>query len=326
VPDKHRNDEVGHLARAIDVFKANAIRIAAVAEDDRRKDALAAQQRSKIVSEIADQCENLVGATAGKVAETAAAVETDAHEVAATTEVAQKDVMMIAEAAAEASAGISSIATSADQLARSVREITLSVDTSKRLADGAVVASGNSSQQVKALSGSTQKIGDIVALISQIASQTNLLALNATIEAARAGEAGRGFAVVASEVKSLAEQTAGATAEIAQQIAAIQAATGSTCEAIDEIGTSIGKLAESATAIAVAVEEQDAATQEIARSISIASNGAQSVSSKIAGVSTVALQAGAAAEKMRVATASLADDNRHLAIEMKRFIGLLRAG
>ena len=141
-----------------------------------------------------------------------------------------------------------------------------------------------------------QKIGDVVKLINDIAGQTNLLALNATIEAARAGEAGKGFAVVASEVKSLANQTAKATEDISAQIKSIQSATGGAVQAIGGIGQTIGRISEIATTIASAVEEQGAATQEIARNVQQASAGTNEVSSNIVNVTQAATETGAASE------------------------------
>jgi methyl-accepting chemotaxis protein len=134
---------------------------------------------------------------------------------------------------------------------------------------------------INGLAGSVDKIGDVVAMINDIASQTNLLALNATIEAARAGEAGKGFAVVASEVKNLATQTGKATEEIASQINEVQGATGNAVTGIEGISNSISQMNEVAAAVATAVEEQRAATDEIARNASAVSDDAEAVSSSI---------------------------------------------
>src|SRR2546428_11794721 len=172
-----------------------------------------------------------------------------------------------AAASDEASGSVNAVAAATEQLASSVAEIGRQVTHSSGVADNAVVKAGQTTEMVESLSAAGEKIGDVLRLIGAIASQTNLLALNATIEAARAGEAGRGFAVVASEVKELASQTAKATEEIAGQVAGMQTATQDSVAAIKTIGGTIGRISEIASTIAAAVEEQGAATQEIARNV-----------------------------------------------------------
>src|SRR5208337_2537038 len=175
------------------------------------------------------------------------------------------------------------------------------VQDSARMASEAVGQARSTTDRVSELSKAASRIGDVVELINTIAGQTNLLALSATIEAARAGEAGRGFAVVASEVKALAEQTSKATGEIGQQIAGIQAATQDSVNAIQEIGGTIERLSEISSAIAAAVEEQGAATQEISRNVQQAALGTQEVSSNIADVQRGASETGSASSQVLAA-------------------------
>jgi methyl-accepting chemotaxis protein len=179
--------------------------------------------------------------------------------------------------------------------------------------------------RVGELSKSAAHIGDVVELINTIAGQTNLLALNATIEAARAGEAGRGFAVVASEVKALAQQTVKATGEIGQQISGIQAATHDPVNAIKEISTTIEKLSEISFAIAAAVEEQGAATQEISRNVQQAAQGTQQVSSNISDVQRGASETGSASSQVLSAAKSLSGDSGRLKAEVSKFLTSVRA-
>ena len=192
--------------------------------------------------------------------------------------------------------------------------------TSARIAQQAVEQVDRTDTTVTGLVQAAEKIGEVVNLISDIASQTNLLALNATIEAARAGEAGKGFAVVASEVKNLANQTAKATEEIGQQIAAMQTATGDSVQAIRGIGETIKQISEVTTAVASAVEEQGAATQEISRNVQQASAGTQEVSSNITGVSQAATQTGTAAGQVLSAARELAQQGQQLNTEIESFL------
>jgi methyl-accepting chemotaxis protein len=207
----------------------------------------------------------------------------------------------------------------------SVNEISRQVQESSRVANDAVDQAQRTNGRVGELSKAASRIGDVVELINTIASQTNLLALNATIEAARAGEAGRGFAVVASEVKALAEQTAKATDEIGQQIAAIQAATRESVGDIREISGTIKKLSEISSTIAAAVEEQGAATQEISRNVQQAAQGTSQVSSNIADVQRGASETGSASAQVHSAARSLSSESNRLKLEVGKFLSSVRA-
>jgi len=210
-------------------------------------------------------------------------------------------------------------------LSASINEISRQVAESTNIAGEAVAQAEQTNAGVQALADAAQRIGDVVKLISGIAEQTNLLALNATIEAARAGEAGKGFAVVASEVKSLATQTAKATEEITAQVAAIQGATGASVQAIQAIGQTISRVNHIAAAIAAAVEEQGAATQEIARNVQQAAAGTAEVSGHIASVSQAAGETGVAAGEVLGSAKGLARLSDALRDDVDRFVGNIRA-
>ena len=195
---------------------------------------------------------------------------------------------------------------------------------SARIAGEAVAQAGKTHDRVTELSEAAKRIGDVVELINTIAGQTNLLALNATIEAARAGEAGRGFAVVAKEVKALAEQTAKATEEIARQIDDIQNATHDSVSAIEEIGVTIGRISEISSTIASAVEEQGAATQEVARNVQQAAQGTQQVASNITDVQRGADATGAASSQVLMFAQSLSQESSRLKSEVGRFLQMVR--
>ncbi len=193
------------------------------------------------------------------------------------------------------------------------------------MAAEAVHQTQQTNDRVSELSRAAARIGDVVELINTIAGQTNLLALNATIEAARAGEAGRGFAVVASEVKALAQQTAKATEEISQQINGIQMATRESVTAIGTIGETIGRLSEISAAVAAAVEEQGAATQEISRNVQQAAHGTQDVSSNIINVQRGASDTGSASSQVLSSAQSLSTESNRLKTEVDKFLAGVRA-
>ena len=207
----------------------------------------------------------------------------------------------------------------------SVNEISRQVQESSRIAGDAVNQAQKTDARINELSQAAGRIGDVVKLITAIAEQTNLLALNATIEAARAGEAGRGFAVVASEVKQLASQTAKATEEISAQIAGMQTATQDSVAAIKTIGGTIGRISEIASTIAAAVEEQGAATQEIARNVGEAAKGTAMVASNITDVNRGAGETGSASSQVLSSAQSLSSESNHLKLEVDKFLSTVRA-
>ena len=218
-----------------------------------------------------------------------------------------------------------SVASATEEMTSSVNEISRQVQDSAKIANNAVDQARKTNERVSELSNAATRIGAVVELINNIAGQTNLLALNATIEAARAGEAGRGFAVVANEVKALAEQTAKATGEIGQQITGIQTATHESVMAIKEIGDTIGRLSEISSTIASAVEQQGAATQEIARNVQQAAQGTVQVSARIGEVEHGARETGAASAQLYGAAQSLARESGHLKQEVSKFLDTVRA-
>ena len=267
VPGGDRRDEIGSMARAVEVFKDSLIETGRLrtAQEDQR--IASEKERRSTVLALAARFESGVGSVVNAVGAASTELRNTAESMARTAEEATQQTTAVADASEEASANAQAVAAAIEELNASINEIAQQVNESAQVAGQAVNQANETNAEVQSLALAAQKIGDVVKLISEIAAQTNLLALNATIEAARAGEAGRGFAVVASEVKALASQTSKATDEISAQVGAIQSATRTSVEAIDGINRTISKVNEIASAIASAVEEQGAATREIAHNV-----------------------------------------------------------
>jgi methyl-accepting chemotaxis protein len=325
IPSLGRKDEVGEMADAVQVFKTNMIETERLRAEQLEAEQRQLQQRRADMHKLADAFEGAVGEIVEKVSSAATELEASAGTLTATAERGQELAIAVAASSGETSTNVQLVAFSSEELTSSVNEISRQVQESSRVANEAVDQAQKTNDRVGELSKAAARIGDVVELINTIAGQTNLLALNATIEAARAGEAGRGFAVVASEVKALAEQTAKATGEISQQIGGIQAATQDSVSAIKEIGDTIGRMSEISSAIAAAVEEQGAATQEISRSIQQAAQGTQQVSSHITDVQRGASETGSASSQVLSAAQSLSGDSNRLKLEVGKFLNTVRA-
>jgi methyl-accepting chemotaxis protein len=326
LPGLDRRDEVGQMAHAIEDFKVQAIAKAEreTAEREQKNRELAATRRTELYN-LAESFEAAVGNIIENVSAASNELENSAVILTRSSAATQQLSTVVAAASEETSANVQSVASATEEMASSINEIGRQVADSNRIATEAVDQAGKTDGRIAELSLAAGRIGDVTKLITTIAEQTNLLALNATIEAARAGDAGRGFAVVAQEVKALASQTAKATSEISAQIAAMQAATQDSVIAIKEIYGTIGRVSEIAAAIAAAIEQQGAATQEIARNVQQAALGSTQVATSIADVNRGAGDTGSASSQVLSSAQLLSNENKRLKAEVVKFLATVRA-
>ena len=325
IPSASRQDEIGAMAQAVQVFKDNAMRVREMEAGEAAQRARAEQERKAQFARVADEFE----ATFGSVVSAVSSVSADIESAASTLAESARSTRTLSEGVAvtseRSSQSVGTAASASEEMAASVSEIGRQVEEANRIANAAVSQAQRTNDLVGALSGAANRIGEVVKMITAVAEQTNLLALNATIEAARAGDAGRGFAVVASEVKALSGQTAKATDVITSQITQMQAATEDSVAAIKEIGGTIARISEISATIAAAVEQQGAATQEIARGVQEAASGSDEVVSSIQQVNQGAIATGAAAEQVRGASDTLTGETGRLTEAVQRFAATMRA-
>ncbi len=349
-----RHDEIGDMARSVQVFKDNAIEKIRLEEEQRRaeeqrrlereeaerrerereearrreeaeREEAARRKRREEMLDLAARFEASVMKVVDGLANASREMETAARELTETAEDTTAKSAVVSTTAEQATNALQMVASAAEQLSASVREIAQQTNQSSRAAKDAVQRTEVAAEDIKELVDAANRIGEVVNLINDIAEQTNLLALNATIEAARAGEAGKGFAVVASEVKSLANQTAKATSDISGQISEMQAATNKAVTAMEAIQTIIRDIDQTAVGIASSVEEQDASTQEIARNVAEVSAGAQDIARDMTVLNEGAATTGAAANQVLNSAQRLARESDELRRQVEEFLTNIRA-
>jgi len=332
IPGESRGDEIGTMASALNVLRQVQREASDQAARELERERKAQQEReeqrrkqSELLISLADQFEQTVGDVAARVAAASqqmhgAAVELSEHVEASTNTMSEANATL-----KQASAGLTGAASASDEFALSINEVSRQAGSSSDRARKAAEAASKADQTVTGLTDSATRISTIIEVIAGIAQRTNLLALNASIEAARGGEAGRGFAVVASEVKELAIQTGRATEEVEGLIREMQAATGDSVAALKEISDEVVALDSIAMAIAVAVDQQATAGQDLAKSIDVAARNTEAVSATIDNVSQVSTVSGATASGVREEAASLSAQASVLREQVARFLSEVRA-
>jgi len=320
-----RRDEIGELARAMEVFRGNTIENRRLLDQQEGLKRAAAEERNRALRDMASGLEHRVESAVAAIAQVGERLNGASSAMSRTAELTSEQTGAVVAATAQTSSNVQTVASAAEELSASGSEISRQVTLSADIARAAAREAEQTNEMVASLAAAAGRIGEVVNLINDIASQTNLLALNATIEAARAGEAGKGFAVVAGEVKTLANQTAKATQEITTQIAAVQAETDKAVAAIRNIGQTINRVDEATSSIAGAVEEQNAAIQEITRGVQEAARGTREVSDHIRKVSDGTCTSRSAADEVAASALDMVTHNNALSGEIDAFLGEIRA-
>jgi len=324
IPAQDMHDEIGEMARTVQVFKESMIHNEQLA-DEQRQETEKKEQRRMALETVASTFEDNISNVLGELSNMSASLKDTSTSMSTIAGETSRKASSITQSAEQASSNVQTVASAAEELSSSISEIARQVSQSTQVASDAVSEVDHANGKVQGLADAANKIGEVVALITDIADQTNLLALNATIEAARAGDAGKGFAVVASEVKNLANQTTKATEEITSQISGIQSATKEAVAAIKSIGGTINNINEITSAIAAAVEEQGAATQEIARNVEQAATRTTTMTTDITEVNASVDETGQAANQVQDAVHALGGQSTELKVVVEGFLNDVKA-
>jgi methyl-accepting chemotaxis protein len=317
IAGKNRSDEIGDMARAVEVFRDQGAAAKRLKEEQQIAETRAAEQKREDLNKMADDLETSIGQMIDALTASSGELETTARSMSELAGTTNEEAISVSTASAGATQNVETVASAASQLSNAIGEVTEQISLSAALTQESRAASEQTDVQMNNLSEAANRIGSVMELIQEIAEQTNLLALNATIEAARAGDAGKGFAVVASEVKDLANQTAKATGEISDHVNRVQEETRTAAEAMTGIASKIGEINQVTSAVSAAVEEQSSATLEISRSAEETAEMNRNVSSSVETVRSAAEQTGTAANKVL----SSAEELSQTAVDLRKQVG-----
>lgn len=324
VPETDRKDEIGQIAQALEQFKRGLLEAKRL-EAEQKAEQAAKEERRQRLERLTTDFASKLGDVSAALARSATDMRSSAAGLTGAAKAAAAQAAQVANASDESAAGVQSVAAATEEINASIAEIARQVVEASNVARSAVEDAGETTRTMDGLQGAATRIEEVVGLIQGIAAQTNLLALNATIEAARAGEAGKGFAVVASEVKALATQTGKATEDITSQVASIQRETTAAVTAIARIASTIDKIGAITTALAAAIEQQQASTNEISRTVQDVANGTQAVCDAVQGVSQAAANTGGAASAVEGTASDVTRQSVVLNTEVDQFVKTIMA-